>query len=613
VNLAKNNAFSFSEHTWNSDDYVSFSPDSRHLLSFSRNENSILIWSLISGKLVQSLVGHKKGYENHITHAVFLPSCLQIVSLSKGGELFVWDLKDGSYKDIALISEEIIQVSVSSDGASVYLFNARYDFQLVNLREKKDIRYFTITTTPLYALVKVDILFDGTLFICAKNDQSVCKIYERLPNSKFEESSLFNVKVWAGQFGNQMWVGNSISVSRYGNYVAEALYSIGGEDRQVQWGEINIWNPDSKTIVRSLKVDDESHGATRLSSNGRYFSDGVTVWNTFSGEKVFSSESNFGHCLGFLPNERYVFVFPQNIYLACAFLVDLEDNKRKASIIGGHGYCEVKIAGNCALSIAMHYFFVWDLESGSVRHCLNLNTAGMNPGVVFLSRDGKFAITQDKKERIDELSSYLWDLISGDLVFESKDFQGDDIVLTPDCKYLLSRLLLLDIDNNKIVREFEGHEEYSDPICLSSNGYLVLSGSCDGSIILWSLLTGGEIFRFKSLQQSSFSFFEISPKNKYFISLGKEKGIHVWSLETKNLFHVLDVDKNVFCASFFMGDEYIISCGEDNKVKFWHVQTGQLVYEVEQEEKILSLSVSLDGKKIYLGSQSGISTWDFQN
>jgi len=585
--LTKNNTFSFSEHQWSNEDHVAFSPDSRQILSFSSSENSILIWSLVSGKLVQSLVGHKKGYENRITHAAFLPSCLHVVSLSKGGELFVWDLRDGTYKNIALIKEEIMQISVSSDGSSAYLFNAHYDFQIVDLHENNDVRYFTIKTTPLYDLVKAEILFDGTLFVCVKNDQSVCKIYERLPDGKFEESSLVNVKVWAGQFGGQMWAGNWISVSKYGNYIAEALYSFAGEDQQVQWGEIIIWNPDSKTIMRSLKVDSDSLGITRLSSNGRYFTDGITVWNTLSGEKVFSSEGHSWYCRDFLPDERYVFVLPASSFLECAFVVNLDDSKRKVSIFGGHVGCsELYIAGNCALSIASYYFYVWSLDSSSVKHCLNLNTLGMEPRVVFMSRDGKFAVTRDKKDNIDEFTSYLYDLTSGDLIFKCKDFQGDDVVLTPDCKYLLSRLLLLDIDNNKVIREFEGHEEYCDPICLSSNGYLVLSGSSDGSIILWSLLTGDEICRFKSPQQSSFSFFEISPNSKCFMSLGKEKGIQVWNLETKDLYHVLDMDKAVYFASFFMGDEYIISCGEDNKVKFWHVQSGKLAYEVKQSEML---------------------------
>jgi len=74
----------------------------------------------------------------------------------------------------------------------------------------------------------------------------------------------------------------------------------------------------------------------------------------------------------------------------------------------------------------------------------------------------------------------------------------------------------------------------------------------------------------------------------------------------------LDVDKKVQCASFMMGEKYIISSSEDKKVKIWSVETGQIAYEVEQSEAITSLFVSPDNMLIYLGSESGLSTWQLK-
>jgi hypothetical protein len=196
-----------------------------------------------------------------MAHAAFLPSCLHVVFLSEEGELFVWDLRDGTYKDMDLIEGKITQMSVSSDGSSVYLFDTPYFFQMVNLHEKKESRYFGIIP-PYREVKKAVFLSDGTLFLYVKNDQSVYEFHELFSDDRFEKSSYFKIEVWAGQFGNRNRAG--VSVSKYGNYVAESNYLYGGEGDElfVFGGEINIWNPDIQTIVRSLKIDPSSTGAT---------------------------------------------------------------------------------------------------------------------------------------------------------------------------------------------------------------------------------------------------------------------------------------------------------------------------------------------------------------
>ena len=599
--MTKDRFFPFSEGSWSRNDYIDFSPDSRHLLAVSEwNSKLIRIWNISTGKLAQTLEGHKE----NVKYATFLPFGSHIISLSSGGELFLWNLKDGSYQNLAFIEKEIIQFSLSPDGLSLYLFDLPHSFQEINLGGNFESKYYTIA--PIIPIEAVFPLGD-ILFLYVKDDQEEFQLYEHSSNDTFEKSSQVDIKVWTGRLSGPY---HSISISKYGNYVAESICTKLGYEGEFERGETSIWDLNSNTLVRSFPLKDPS--GFELSSNARYFSDGGRIWNVHSGECVFTVD--FGICGGFSPDERYAFVLPK--ISSAAYRVNLEDSKKAVEVFGGHGssYGVSSFLGaNCCLTTHAfgEFILVWALDSGVVRHCLGVRLFNFSIEVVSLSRDGKFAITRG--QNLGEKSKTgLWNLLLGDLIFESIEFQNDDVVMTPDQNFLLSKSLLIDIYKNRVVRRFEYHEEYCNPIYLSTNGYLVLSGNNDGSIVLWSLLTGEEFGRLRDQNNSSFSYFEISQNNKYCLSIGGSKGLQLWNLETRTLQKTLDADNKVLCASFMTGEKYIISSSEDKKVKIWFVETGQIAYEVDQSEKITSLFVSPESNLIYLGSESGVGTWELK-
>jgi len=95
---------------------------------------------------------------------------------------------------MATIKKKMTRMSVSSDGSFAYLFDRPDSFQMIDLREKKEIKYFLIN--PPYKVVKADFLFDGTLFLYVKDDQDAYELLEKSSGGEFEKSSYFNFKVW---------------------------------------------------------------------------------------------------------------------------------------------------------------------------------------------------------------------------------------------------------------------------------------------------------------------------------------------------------------------------------------------------------------------------------
>lgn len=97
---------------------LAFTPDSAKLVSGSK-DNSLAIWNVSNGKKLHELWGHK----NEVLDIAVSPDGLHIASISYDGELFLWNLPEGKFIKKMASVELITDVSCrfSHDGKSIIL------------------------------------------------------------------------------------------------------------------------------------------------------------------------------------------------------------------------------------------------------------------------------------------------------------------------------------------------------------------------------------------------------------------------------------------------------------------------------------------------------------
>lgn len=145
-------------------------------------------------------------------------------------------------------------------------------------------------------------------------------------------------------------------------------------------------------------------------------------------------------------------------------------------------------------------------------------------------------------------------------------------------------------------------------IDISHNGSLVVSGSYDGSVKLWDVMTGKEIRVFSS-GFGSVDSVVFSP-NDHQIAATNGKTLTIWSVDTGNAVHTIQ-GVYIRAASFSPDGKQIVT-GDATKIRVWDVSTGKEVHTlVGHMEFVNTIAFSPNGKQILSGSaDKTLKLWD---
>ena len=144
---------------------------------------------------------------------------------------------------------------------------------------------------------------------------------------------------------------------------------------------------------------------------------------------------------------------------------------------------------------------LWDVETGE--ELRRFGEFGMFYLDVAISPDGDTGLTASSDYTVD-----LWNLETGELL---RTFAGhvesvSRVAFTPDGRRVLSgsgawgdsgTLILWDLESGEQIMSSKVHTAGITDIAISPDGRTALSGSLDNALILWDLVSAGEIGRFK--------------------------------------------------------------------------------------------------------------------
>ncbi|KAG0227147.1 WD40-repeat-containing domain protein [Mortierella sp. GBAus27b] len=178
-----------------------------------------------------------------------------------------------------------------------------------------------------------------------------------------------------------------------------------------------------------------------------------------------------------------------------------------------------------------------------------------------------------------------------DYGFDAADIDRDNIAdrLKQDALEIQGRLhrhlantFKFPINTETNMKTFRGHQLSPTSIAATENGLYAYSGSKDGSIIKWDLKTGKKMFVFPGGRKGVEGFkghtdhvicLAVSSDNQFLASGGKDKKIHIWSVQENKWLHSFKQQHKdtVTALSFRKGHNQLYSVSNDRTVKLWNV------------------------------------------
>lgn len=150
-----------------------------------------------------------------------------------------------------------------------------------------------------------------------------------------------------------------------------------------------------------------------------------------------------------------------------------------------------------------------------------------------------------------------------------------------------------------------GHTDWVQRVCFSHNGTMIASGSHDGTVKIWNVLTKELIHTFTG--HSSYVLDVcFSPDDTVIASCGIDKTIKIWSVSNKVLLDTIPGNDGIKSICF-SPDGKIIMFNNKGSIGRWNVQTGKVMSSLlGHTNNISCISVSPDNTMFALGSDNGI-------
>lgn len=135
-------------------------------------------------------------------------------------------------------------------------------------------------------------------------------------------------------------------------------------------------------------------------------------------------------------------------------------------------------------------------------------------------------------------------------------------------------LILWDMITGERLRTFKGHRGDVETVAFSPDGQTVVSGAIDQSVFLWDVDTGGLIQRFQGHREPVRSV-AFSPDGQTIVSASSDKTLIIWEVATgTQRFRLEGHPSSVLSAAFSPDGRFIVSGGLDGGLILWDANAG---------------------------------------
>jgi len=172
-------------------------------------------------------------------------------------------------------------------------------------------------------------------------------------------------------------------------------------------------------------------------------------------------------------------------------------------------------------------------------------------------------------------------------------------------------LRLYDLRNAKTIKIFEGHTDWIKSCRL--DGDFVISGSCDSTAKVWSILDNDNS-KVQSLEGHTSAIKCVysmeSKANKVIVSGSQDTTLKVWDFNYGSLISTLEghSDEVVHISPF---QTKLATCSFDNSIRIWDVEKGTLVCTLLGHTYRVSSMISFENKLLTGSWDKTVKLWEF--
>ena len=188
------------------------------------------------------------------------------------------------------------------------------------------------------------------------------------------------------------------------------------------------------------------------------------------------------------------------------------------------------------------------------------------------------------------------------------------VALSPDNKHILSGGSTLHVWDSSTGEIIFGPLQVHSPVCsvaYSRNGQYFVSGSADGSVIIWDSTTGtNHIASFKSHSNAVHSI-AFHPTSETFATISVDGVIVVWDANTFKSTHKfanIGASYNAKRIQYSPDGRFILTTF-DNQIKVLDTQTGKIFNESDDGVSVAAFSP--DGRWVASSHRSSVKIWEF--
>ena len=339
-----------------------------------------------------------------------------------------------------------------------------------------------------------------------------------------------------------------IAFSRQGNLLVSGSYD----------GKLRLWNPHTHQLLMILNAGDRigynKIGAVAFSPDGRTLANGIgddiQLWDTHTGQ----------HKHNISRGESSIF------YLA--FSPD------------GHTLASASISDNIQL---------WDPHTGKQKLTFDKKKHGYKTSIEFSPGGPRIAFSPDGK------------VLASTAVFNMRRTN--------------EKITLWNTNTGEpqaILAEDEQRSTYPiSTVQFSADGKTLISGSRDGTLHKWNLVTGKNVKPFGKAEYGKYHLLPFIPDSTTLARITTDKTIQLFDIETGDILLTLTGYLGSINSLALSADGTTLATAPDNQmIQLWDMQTRRYKATIHTESPLYSMVFSPDSTMLASGVKEDILLWD---